>query len=384
MTNHTRSGSTVMEGRSVIDHLTSRMADEGLDVLVIQSKENIRYVTGHLIQSQDLDMRHRTFLAFLRADGRCSLVASRSEVPELESRTRGIDIVGYDEFSDDLGDVLRRAVADIVPPGGTLGIEEDSITVRVVDRLREILAGARVTMRPALHVLDAARAIKTAPEIDLMRRAATSAVDAQRALYEIVDAGHTERDIAAFLVGQLFAAGADGYKTIQVAAGRRSRLANPTPENIAVGEGQPIKVDVFPVFDGYLSDTGRTFSIGSAEPGLVQQWSRVEEVLTQLAVSIEPGMSGDAVWSLYVGLLNRQGLEPAMRFVGHGLGLGLHEAPFLAPGSTQLIEPGMVLALEPVTEYEGVGLHIENIYEVTDAGLLNLTNGYDKGYCIVR
>ncbi|KAE8765672.1 M24 family metallopeptidase [Georgenia thermotolerans] len=379
-----RTQSTVTDRRPVVDRLTERMAQEGLDVLVVQSKENIRYLTGHLIQSQELDMRHRTFLAFLGADGRCSLVASRSEVPEIESSTQGVDVFGYDEFSDDLTDVLRWVIDDTGIGGGRMGIEEDSVTVQVADRLREILADVHGTMRPALHVLDAARAIKTAPEISLMRRAANSAVTAQKALYDTVDATFTERDIASFLVGHLFSAGADGYKTIQVAAGRRSRLANPTPQDIEVGEGQPIKIDLFPVFDGYLSDTGRTFSIGSAEPGLVYQWSQAEDMLAQLGAHIEPGMTGDAVWAYYVRLLASRGLEPAMKFLGHGLGLGLHEAPFIAPGSTELIEPGMVLALEPVTEHDGVGLHIENVYEVSDSGLVNLTEGYGKEYCVVR
>lgn len=366
----------------VIERVTDLMAAEGLDVLVVQSKENIRYLTGHLIQSLELDLRHRTFVAFLTADGRCSLVASKAEVPDIQENAHGVDILGYDEFGDDLADVLQWALESIGGSGGRIGLEEDSLTMQVLDRLRQLQPAAQ--MVSALHVLDAARAIKTAPEIAAMKRAAHCAVSAQSAMYEVVDGGWSERKVASFLVGRLFDAGADGYKTIQVAAGRRSQLANPSPGDVPVGTGQPIKVDLFPSYGGYLSDTGRTFSIGSANPALEQQWTKAEDILADIAAYIQPGMTGDAVWSRYLRLLAEQDLSPAMRFLGHGLGLGLHEAPFIAAGSTEQIQPGMVLALEPVTNHDGVGLHIENVYEVTDTGLVNLTDGYTRGYRVVE
>lgn len=373
---HTRSRTN--EPSPVIHRVTDLLAAEGLDALLVQSTENTHYLIGHPIQSQALDMRHRTFLTVLTPDGHCVLVASRAEVPDIEENAFGVDIISYDEFSDDLTEVIRVALETADISGGRVGTEQDSLTLRVSERVRTLLPAAELV--PSLDLLDTARAIKTAPEIAAMRQAAAYAVRAQEAMYEAVEAGWTEREAATFLVGRLLDEGADGYKTLQVAAGPRSQLANPSPGDAVLGSGQPIKVDLFPTVAGYLSDTGRTFSIGSAAPALRAQWAAAEDVLATMAAFIQPGMTGDAVWSEYLQQLATLGLAPAMRFLGHGLGLGLHEAPFIAPGSTQRIEPGMVLALEPVTTLDGVGLHIENVYQVTDSGLVNLTDGYAVGY----
>lgn len=373
---HTRSRTS--EPSPVVHRVTELMAAEGLDALLVQSTENTRYLIGHPIQSQALNMRHRTFLTVLAPDGRCALLASRAEVPDIEENALGVEIISYDEFSDDLSEVMRAALEAAGISGGRVGAEQDSLTLQVSERVRTLLPGAELV--PALNLLDTARAIKSEPEIAAMRQAASYAVRAQEAMYEVVEAGWTEREAATFLVGRLLDEGADGYKTVQVAAGPRSQLANPSPGDVALGSGQPVKVDLFPTVAGYLSDTGRTFSIGSATPALRAQWAAAEDVLATMAAFIQPGMTGGAVWSEYLQQLVSLGLEPAMQFLGHGLGLGLHEAPFIAPGSSQRIQPGMVLALEPVTTLDGVGLHIENVYQVTDSGLVNLTDGYAVGY----
>jgi Xaa-Pro aminopeptidase len=180
------------------------------------------------------------------------------------------------------------------------------------------------------------------------------------------------------VANRALALGADDLVMIQVAAGERSIYSNPSPGDIQFVAGEPVKFDVFVTKQGYLSDTGRSIVIGSASEDQRRTWERMHEVFDLIKDAVRPGVSTVELWDLFVREFAARSMRPAIRFLGHGLGLSLHEEPFIAAHSDTVLEPGMVFAVEPVSVDGRNGYHLEDILLVTKDGHENLTPEFDR------
>lgn len=141
-------------------------------------------------------------------------------------------------------------------------------------------------------------------------------------------------------------------------------------------------MDVFVTRDGYLSDTGRSVLIDHATQRQLDTWSKMNDVMDLIRDAVRPGVSTNTLWSLFVIEFERRGLAPAIRFLGHGLGLSLHEEPYIAAHTDAVLEPGMVFAIEPICVDAGNGYHLEDILLVTDTGYENLTPRFSRDLVI--
>jgi Xaa-Pro aminopeptidase len=161
---------------------------------------------------------------------------------------------------------------------------------------------------------------------------------------------------------------------VQVAAGERSALSNPAPGDRALRRGDVVKIDTFVSVNGYLSDTGRWIVIGEASEEQRQIWQRMQQTMEALHAAIRPGVVARDLWDTFVREFARHDMKPAIRFLGHGLGLSLHEEPFIAAHSEMVLEEGMVLAIEPIYRIGEIGFHLEDNLIVTADGVENMTS----------
>jgi Xaa-Pro aminopeptidase len=287
----------------------------------------------------------------------------------------------YDEFNEDPMQVLAGMLDELGVAGGRIGVEMDAMPADRWEAFKRTASGTR--LEAAGHAFEQARMIKSQAELERLRAACAVADIAQAEAHAQVREGMTEQDVYRLIVDRALANGADQVLLVQVAAGERSAFSNPAPSTRELRRGDVVKIDTFVSVGGYLSDTGRAVVVGEASARQRDTWSRMQETLAEIEQFIAPGVTAREVWETFVASFARRDMQPAIRFLGHGLGLSLHEEPFVAAHSETVLEAGMVLAIEPIFEQDGVGYHLEDNLIVTEAGVENMTSRFGPDLIVV-
>jgi ectoine hydrolase len=343
--------------QDVIARQADRMKKAGLDALVSMSPENFAYVTGFLSPTQPL-MRWRHAMAVVTAEGRAALVAVDMEASTIRAKAPpGTEIAVWREFKFDamsvLADVLRRH--DLA--SSRIGIEMDYLPAGDFADLRALLPRASFTAAQAM--LARLREIKTSEEIGILRRLSRIADKAITEAYRSVQAGSTEMDLAAALTRGIYDAGAEYFKLMIVATGERSVFPNVGPTARILDHGDVCRVEIFPMIAGYHAGVCRTAAVGAAPAAARRIWANLAACKHMLLDVIKPGASTRAIYERYLEKVGELGLPP-ISFIGHGIGLGLHEDPYLGPTEDRELESGMVLGIEPLIYETGFGFGMQN------------------------
>ena len=239
------------------------------------------------------------------------------------------------------------------------------------------LSAGKARLEPTSGIVDALRAVKDDEEIAALSRAARVADRALEALTAETWVGRSEREIAWRLRELCHAHGADdqAFDSI-IASGANGALPHAHPTDQIIDRGTLVTVDWGAKVDGYFSDCTRTFSTG----GLPDKLREIYEVCLaaqKLACEgIRAGMTG-----VEADAIAREPIEAAgygANFghgLGHGVGLAVHEAPRLSTESTDVLEPGNIVTIEPGIYLPGVGgVRIEDLAVVREDGVELLTS----------
>jgi ectoine hydrolase len=343
------------------------MREARLDGLISISPENFAYVTGFLSPTQPL-MRWRHAAALVTAEGRTALLAVDMEASTIRSRApAGTEVAVWREFSFEAMQVLADLLGRHELATARIGIELDYLPAGDFAVLRELLPGAELVA--AQNLLARLRQIKTPEEIEILRRLSRIADRAIVEAYRSVRAGSTEMDLAAALTRGVYEEGAEYFKLMIVATGERSVFPNVGPTNRVLKDGDICRLEVFPMIAGYHAGVCRTAAVGAPPAQAERIWANLTECKHLLLAAIKPGASTRAIYDLYLAKLGELHLPP-ISFVGHGIGLQLHEDPYLGPSGDQPLEPGMVLGIEPLVYETGFGFGMQNkdMVLVTDRG----------------
>jgi Xaa-Pro aminopeptidase len=369
--------------QDVIAREVAAMREAGLDAIVSISPENFAYVTGFLSPTAPI-MRWRHAIAVVTADGNVSLVVVDMEANTVRAKSPpGTDIAVWHEFKFDamavLADVLtRRGLAR-----ARIGIELDYLPAADDATLRALMPQARFAA--AQDLIARLRQVKTPGEIELLHRLSRIADKAIMDAYRTVSAGATEMDLAAALTRGVYAQGAEYFKLMIVATGERSVFPNVGPTERVLRRGDVCRVEIFPMIGGYHAGVCRTAAVGAAPPEATRIWANLTACKHLLLDAIKPGASSRAIYDLYLGKVGELGLPP-ISFIGHGIGLHLHEDPYLGPTPDAPLVPGMVLGIEPLVYETGFGFGMQNkdMVLVTPAGceLLSDHAGTDELFIV--
>jgi Xaa-Pro dipeptidase len=359
--------------QDVIARQIAVMAEQGLDAILSSSPENFAYVTGFLSPTQPL-MRWRHAMALVTRDGTCALLVVDMEASTIRAKApKGTPITVWSEFSFDamarLADLLRQNGLS----GGRLGIEADYLPAADYLSLGTLLPN--IDLVPSEALLARLRQIKTPDEIDLLRRLSRIADTAIADSFAAVEAGMTEMDIAGALTKSIYAQGAENFRLMIVATGERSMFPNVGPSERRLQRGDICRVEIFPMIGGYHAGVCRTAAVQAPPPEAERIWANLVECKTMLLEAIKPGASSRAIYDLYLAKVGELGLPP-ISFIGHGIGLHLHEEPYLGPTLDQDLEAGMVLGIEPLIYDTGYGFGMQNkdMVLVTDEGCTLLSD----------
>ena len=183
----------------------------------------------------------------------------------------------------------------------------------------------------------------------------------------------TEMDIAAHLTRGIFERGADTFKLMIVATGERSGYPNVGPTTRVLRAGDLIRTEIFGVRAGYHAGVCRTAVVGPPTADQERVWATIIACRDLVMAGIRPGASSAAIYRSFSEVFEAAGL-PAISFVGHGIGVHLHEEPYLGRYGDTRLEAGMVLGIEPLVYAPGRGMQNKDMVLVTETGCELLSN----------
>jgi len=339
------------------------MRAHGLDALISCSPENFAYATGFVVPSQQL-IRHRHAMVIVTAFGKPAIFGVDMEATTIARREPDVPTRIWAEFTDDAMTVLASQLTDLGLAEARIGIEMDYLPVGDFARLQKALPHTR--FERCEQILARLRQIKNPEEITLLRRLSRIADQAITDALAAVKAGDTEMDIAGHLTRNVYQLGAEHFKLMIVATGERSRLPNVGPSERKLQRGDVCRVEIFAVIGGYQAGVCRTAVVQEAPPKAEEIWKHLVDCKYQIMDMVKPGASCRAIYDAFIAKLSKLNLPP-ISFVGHGIGLHLHEDPYLGktpilgkPGSDAPIEQGMVFGFEPLCYETGYGFGMQN------------------------
>ncbi len=257
----------------------------------------------------------------------------------------------------------------------SLGIEPEWVSVANRARLAAILK-AKVRLRSAPPLVERARMVKDRDEIVLIRRAVALGAGLFRTTLKKVRPGTKEVEVAAAMEYEARRAGAEAmsFSTI-IAAGRRSAVVHGRASEARVPAAGFVVCDFGVILAGYCSDRTRTVHVGRASSEARRMYDAVLQAQQTAIAAVKPGVSAAEVDGAARQVLRKSKLARYFTHsTGHGLGLEIHEAPRLAAGQRQKLEPGMVITIEPGAYVPGKwGVRIEDVVLVTPSGREVLT-----------
>jgi Xaa-Pro dipeptidase len=368
--------------QDVIARQVSAMRAAGLDALLSVSPENFAYVTGFLSPTQPL-MRWRHAMALVTDQGATALIVVDMEANTIAAKApSGTAIAVWREFQFDAMAVLADVLTKHGLATARIGIEMDYLPAGDLVTLRDHLPHAMFVASQQL--LARLRQVKTPGEIALLKRLSVIADKGINDAYRAVTVGSSEMDIAAAMTRSIYEQGAEYFKLMIVATGERSVFPNVGPTDRILKRGDVCRVEIFPTIAGYHAGVCRTAAIGAAPPEAERIWQNLVACKYLLLDAIKPGASSRAIYELYLGKVGELGLPP-ISFIGHGIGLHLHEDPYLGPTDDQLLEAGMVFGIEPLIYQTGFGFGMQNkdMVLVTDDGCKLLSDYTDTDQLLV-
>lgn len=347
----------------IVARQTRAMRERGLDAIISCSPENFAYATGFVVPSQPL-IRHRHAMAIVTADGAAALFGVDMEASTIRRRQPDVATRIWAEFSDDPMLILADQLKELGLEGAKIAIELDYLPAGDFMRLSKALPGAEFSA--AEDILARLRQLKTSDEIDLLRRLSRISDQAIHDALAAVDEGDSEMDIAGHLTRNVFSLGAEHFKLLIVATGERSMLPNVGPSDRILKRGDVCRVEIFSVISGYHAGVCRTAVVGEAPPHAEPIWSHLVDCKYEIMEKVKPGASCREIYDSFIAKLSQMDLPP-ISFVGHGIGLHLHENPYLGlapvlgrPDLDAEIEENMVLGFEPLCYDTGHGFGMQN------------------------
>ena len=280
--------------------------------------------------------------------------------------------------------VLPNALAESVATrkrlkGSTIGIEAGHLTVAEKKQLADLLpSGIRLRKAPAL--VERARIVKDVDELDRIRAAVKLGARLFDRALEVLRPGVKETDVAAEMEYAARRAGAEemSFPTI-IASGARSALPHGRASEQSIARGGFVVCDFGVILAGYCSDQTRTVWVGASSGATPNEARKAYDAVLdaqQAAVAaVRPGVSVGEVDAAARKVLNKAGLGRYFTHsTGHGVGLEIHESPRIAAGQKEVLQPGMVITIEPGVYFPGKwGVRIEDMVAVKESGCEVLT-----------
>jgi Xaa-Pro aminopeptidase len=353
-----------MDYRVRQQRLREHLATTRFDGLLVSHLPNIRYLCGFTGSAG---------LLLIEETGSVFFTDVRYDTQAHEEVKRAKVVIARKAPLLALGDFLARR-----PKRGrakTVGIESEHFTVAEKKRLTQ-LRPAGVRLKDAPSIVERFRMVKDEEEISLIKDAVMLGARIFDRGLEVLRPGTKEVEVAAEmeLAARRGGAEAMSFDTI-IASGPRSALPHGRASLQPIGSAGFVVCDFGVILSGYCSDQTRTVWVGSVSGEARQAYEAVRQAQQAAIDAVRPGIAVSEVDSAARKVLRKAGLGRYFTHsTGHGVGLEIHESPRVADGQKEVLQPGMVITIEPGVYFPGKwGVRIEDMVVVTAGGCEVLT-----------
>jgi D-alanyl-D-alanine dipeptidase len=335
------------------------MGELGIDALIVGPSPDLTYLTGFAGRQSE-----RLLVFVLPRRGAPRLLVPSFEAPRLAAVLPLADTTSWDDGEEPLP-LLRGLLPRRV--GARIGVGAQLFASTILG-LRGMLDEPQLV--DATTVLGGLRLRKSDNELELLRGAAAAADATLDDLYAEPIAGRAESELATFIGRRLLENGHDEVGHALVAGGANAAVPHHHASREVVASGAAL-FDIGGVLGGYRSDVTRTVCVGGP-PGdeLRSVHACVREANEAALATVRPGATAAEIDAAARQVIEKAGYGAYFTHrTGHGIGLDVHEPPYLVAGDTTVLAPGMVFSIEPGVYLPGqFGVRVEDIVTVTRDG----------------
>jgi len=339
--------------------LRQSFEEHHIDALLITSGYNRRYITG---------FTGTAGVAIVTQD-KAVFITDFRYTQQAQKEISGFEIVQHTKpIMEEVGLQLEKMGVK------SLGFEKDDMSYAMYEVYQKAVKSELV---PVSGLIEKIRLIKTEQEIKIIKAAADIADAAFSHIITYISPGKTELEVSNELEFFMRKQGASSSSfDIIVASGLRSALPHGVATDKIIEKGDFVTLDFGALYNGYVSDLTRTIAVGEPSEQLKEIYQIVLEAQLKSLDEIKAGMSGIQADAVARDHIKSKGYGDAFgHSLGHGIGLEVHEGPGLSFRSETVLEPGMVITIEPGIYVPGVGgVRIEDDTVVTATGNDKLTH----------
>lgn len=339
------------------------MEQAGAEALLVDAGPSLRYFTGLSWGASE-----RLVAMLLLPDGDPVLVAPRFELGSLQAELQvPAQIHGWEEHENPhlilaslLGGVKHLAIDPALP-------------FVMIERLRR--AAPSITLTEASAIIDGCRSIKSSAELAIMQQAKNMTLEVQQRAARILRPGITAGEVTRFIEEAHRALGAAGNSFCIVEFGEGTSYPHGLPGERRLAMDDMVLIDTGCRVQGYSSDITRSYVFGTPTAQQRAIWALEHEAQEAAFMAVRPGVPCQEIDAVARRVLERAGLGPDYALpglphrTGHGIGLSIHEGPYLVRGDTTPLAPGMCFSNEPMIVIPGTfGVRLEDHFHVTETG----------------
>jgi Xaa-Pro aminopeptidase len=351
-----------------LDRLRTAVKELGAEVAVLTPGPDVEYLLGHSVASHE-----RLSCLVVPIVGEVTLL-----VPQLErlgwAGSPAEDTVRVATWLD--GQDVYALVAGLLPAGTATIAVGDHMPAGHALHLKAAVPGSELTL--AGQAVAALRVHKSADEIDQLAAAGAAIDRVQERIGEWLRPGRTEHEIAADITAAILETGHQRADFVIVGSGPNGASPHHEASDRVVQAGDAVVIDIGgPHRGGYFSDCTRTYQVaGDADPELAVVYDVVQRAQQAGVDAAVVGAPCEAVDAAARQVIVDAGYgEYFITRTGHGIGLEVHEDPYMVAGNDRPLAPGMAFSVEPGIYLPGrFGVRIEDIVVATGDGPLRVNN----------
>ncbi len=353
------------ELRKRIAALQAQMVHDGVRAVWLDASASLTYFTG-----LSLGMSERIHGALVPAAGAVIYVSPQFEAPKLQSLLRIPGEIAVWEEDENPFALIAAVIAQMVAPGRGLALDP-ATPFRFAAALMQAMEGS-VTSAEAMIATQ--RQVKSTAEIALMQAAMTASFEVQKAVHAGLREGMWSSEVTDFI---LAAHRAMGMKPLFAAVqfGEATAYPHGVPYPQQLRDGDMVLVDMGGTLHGYCSDITRTYVFGTPTPRQRELWELERQAQTAAFAAARIGAACADVDAAARQVLTVAGFGPDYQVpglphrTGHGLGLDIHEEPYILRGNATPLQAGMCFSIEPMLcVYGECGVRLEDIVYMTTTG----------------
>ncbi|HEY3465673.1 MAG TPA: Xaa-Pro peptidase family protein [Amycolatopsis sp.] len=354
--------------RARLDRARAAAAAADTDALLIAPGSDLRYLIGQAGGSFE-----RLTTLVVPADGTPALVVPKLEAPgyaDVPTGELGVELLTWVD-----GDDPYKLVADRLGKPGRVAVSDFTPALHVL-ALRAALGEAEQTL--AGPVVRELRMRKDAAEIASLREAGAAIDRVHARVHEWLRPGRTEAEVGADIAAAIVEEGHAQADFVIVGSGPNGASPHHDVSDRVIEKGDVVVVDIGgPLPAGYNSDSTRTYAVGEPrDADVAETYAVLQRAQAAAVAAVKPGVTAEAVDAAARDVIAEAGFgEYFIHRTGHGIGLDVHEEPYIIAGNALPLEPGMAFSVEPGIYQPGRwGARIEDIVIVTADGVESVNN----------